>query len=386
MSLILDDVGVRQYGEMWLADVGLELSSGMTLLIGPAAAGKTTLMRVVAGLLPPTSGRVVVNGVDVTSVSVRKRSLAFVYQQFINYPSLTVYENIASPLRLAADFPKQRLDARVREVAELMGIAGLLGRKPGELSGGQQQRTAIARALAYPVDVLLLDEPLANLDYKLREQLLADLGTMFRDADSVVLYSTADPTEALTLAAPTVVLREGRVQHVGDVADMYDRPPTLAVATTLSDPPLNLMPGIIHNGQIECLGTSFPGPATHVPGQRVTLGIRPHQVTIGRTGPGDLEFAAEVRLAEMTGSATFLHLLLPGPRHLVAELPGTQQFLPGEPAVAFVNPAHIFVFDEATGRPLTWPVAPGGATAGYETAAGPVRAAEAESAEVDPRG
>jgi glycerol transport system ATP-binding protein len=348
LELVLDGVCVQQSGSTWLEDVNLRLPSGMTILIGPSTAGKTTLMRVVAGLLPPTAGRVLVNGRDVTSISVRKRSVAFVYQQFINYPSLSVYDNIASPLRLAPDFPRAGIDSRVREVAELMGIYGLLTR-PAELSGGQQQRTAIARALALPVDVLLLDEPLANLDYKLREQMRADLKSMFRDSGRVVLYSTADPAEALTFAANTVVMGEGRVRHVGDVADMYDHPPTLDVAATLSDPPLNLLPGTARDGRIECLGATFPAPGAHASDQPVTLGVRPHQVTIARTGPDDLEFPAEIRLAEVTGSNTYLHLLLSGRRHLVAELPGTRVFAPGEPAVAYVNPAHVFVFDDNTG-------------------------------------
>ncbi|MGI5283562.1 ABC transporter ATP-binding protein [Nonomuraea polychroma] len=353
MTLILDGVSVRQRGETWLDDIHLELPNGMTTLVGPMTAGKTTLMRVAAGLLTPDSGRVVVHGKDVTGISVRKRSVAFVYQQFINYPSLTVYENIASPLRLDTRFrSKNEIDRRVREVAELMGIAGLLDRRPAELSGGQQQRTAIARALARPVDVLLLDEPLANLDFKLREQLRADLKTMFGDAPGVVLYSTADPNEALTFAAPTVVLGEGRVRHIGDVAEMYAHPPTLAVAATLSDPPLNLLPGVVREGRIEVLGTSFPAPRAHATGHDVMLGIRPHQVRIAREGSGALELPAEIRLAEVTGSATFLHLLLQGDRHLVAHLPGTQLFTPGETTVAYVDPAHVFVFDEVGGRLL----------------------------------
>ncbi|MEV1002885.1 ABC transporter ATP-binding protein [Nonomuraea sp. NPDC050202] len=349
MTVILDGISVRQRAETWLDDINLELSDGLTTLIGPMTAGKTTLMRVVAGLLTPDSGRVLVNGEDVTKISVRKRSVAFVYQQFINYPALTVYENIASPLRLDPRFRRDGLDRRVREVAELMGIAGLLDRRPSELSGGQQQRTAIARALARPVDVLLLDEPLANLDFKLREQLRADLKAMFAGSSGVVLYSTADPNEALTFAAPTVVLGEGRVQQVGDVAAMYAHPPTLAVAATLSDPPLNLLPGVVRDGRIEVLGTSFPAPRAHSTGRTVMLGIRPHQVTIERNGPGALELPAEIRLAEVTGSATFLHLLLQDGRHLVAHLPGTQLFTPGEPTVAHVDPAHVFVFDEAGG-------------------------------------
>ncbi|MGW6502643.1 ABC transporter ATP-binding protein [Nonomuraea angiospora] len=352
VTLILDGVFVRQRGETWLDDVRLELSNGMTTLVGPMTAGKTTLMRVAAGLLPPDSGRVVVDGKDVTAISVRKRSVAFVYQQFINYPSLTVHENIASPLRLDPKFRGAGIDRRVREVAELMGIAGLLDRRPAELSGGQQQRTAIARALARPVDLLLLDEPLANLDFKLREQLRADLKTMFADSPGVVLYSTADPNEALTFAAPTVVLGEGRIQHVGDVAEMYAHPPTLAVAATLSDPPLNLVPGVVRDGRIEVLGTSFPAPRAHASGREVMLGIRPHQVSIERAGPGALELPAEIRLAEVTGSATFVHLLLQGSVHLVAHLTGTRLFTPGEPAVAYVDPAHVFVFDEDGGRLL----------------------------------
>ncbi|WP_043616580.1 ABC transporter ATP-binding protein [Nonomuraea candida] len=352
MTVILDGISVRQRGETWLDDINLELPDGMTTVLGPMTAGKTTLMRVVGGLLTPGAGRVLVNGKDVTRISVRKRSVAFVYQQFINYPSLTVYENIASPLRLDPRHRRDGVDRRVREVAELMGLTGLLGRRPAELSGGQQQRTAIARALARPVDVLLLDEPLANLDFKLREQLRADLKSMFADSSGVVLYSTADPNEALTFAAPTVVLGEGRVRHVGDVAAMYDHPPTLAVAATLSDPPLNLLPGVVQDGRIEVLGASFPAPRAHASGRTVLLGVRPHQVTIAGGGPGALELPAEIRLAEVTGSATFLHLLLQGGRHLVAQLAGTRQFTPGERTVAYVDPAHVFVFDEDGGRLL----------------------------------
>jgi glycerol transport system ATP-binding protein len=293
-------------------------------------------MRVAAGLTPLDEGKLLVNGKDLTDVPVRRRSVAFVYQEFVNYPSFTVYENIASPLRRDRTFPKVRIDRRVREVAGQMGIENLLERRPDQLSGGQQQRTAIARALAREVDVLLLDEPLANLDYKLREQMRSDLKGMFRDSDRVVLYATADPAEALTFAARTVVLGEGRVLRVGNVADLYDDPPTVQVASTLSDPPLNLLPGSVDD-------------------RPVTLGIRPHRVTIDRGGPDDLAFPAEIRLAEVTGSATMLHLLVNAGgdgerRHLVAELPGTLPFTPGEPVIAHVDPASVLTFDVETGE------------------------------------
>ncbi|MFI6477157.1 ABC transporter ATP-binding protein [Nonomuraea sp. NPDC050663] len=343
MALILDGVSVRQRGQTWLDRVDLEFFDGLNTLIGPLGAGKTTLMRVAAGLQSPTTGRILVDGKDVSSVSVRKRSVAFVYQQFINYPSLTVYDNIASPLR---SLPREQADARVREVAELMGLGEFLRRRPAELSGGQQQRTAIARALARPVDVLLLDEPLANLDYKLREQLRADLKTMFSGSQGVVVYSTADPAEALTFAAPTVVMGKGQVLHVGSVTEMYARPPTLEVARTLSDPPLNLLPGEVRDGRIECLGASFPAPRAHESGRAVRLGVHPHQVAISRSRAEQLAFPAEIRLAEVTGSATFLHLMLADDLHLVAHLEGTRMFEPGEHTTAFVDPAHVFVFSD----------------------------------------
>ncbi|MGW0480198.1 ABC transporter ATP-binding protein [Nonomuraea sp. NPDC003214] len=347
--LLIDGVRVRQRGEVWLDDINLELPRGMTTLLGPMTAGKTTLMRVVAGLHPPDTGRVLVGGRDVTSVSVRRRSVAFVYQRFINYPTLTVYENIASPLRLDRAFPRESVDRRVREVAELMGIGELLDRRPGELSGGQQQRTAIARALARPVDVLLLDEPLANLDFKLREQLRADLKGMFADSPGVVLYATADPNEALSFGAPAVVLGEGRVLHTGDVAALYAGPPSLAVAAALSDPPLNVLPGVAREGGIDCLGATFPAPAGLRPGREVALAVRPHQVAVERPGGGAVGFPAEVRLAEVTGGSTFLHLLLDGGPHVVAHLPGTRAYEPGGRATAYVDPEDVFVFESRHG-------------------------------------
>jgi len=358
MELILDDVSLTYRGEPWLTNVSLTAESGMTILVGPSLSGKTTLMRVIAGLVQPDSGRILVNGDDVTGVSVRKRSVAFVYQQFINYPSLTVRENLASPLRLAKH---PHVADRVREVAELMGIEHLLDRRPAELSGGQQQRTAIGRALALPVDVLLLDEPLANLDYKLREQLRVDLADLFRESGRVVLWATAEPEEALGFAAPTVVLGEGTVLHAGDVGELYRHPPRLAIAQALSDPPLNLLPGVAGDGRIECLGATFPAPGARGDDRPVTLGVRPHQVAIERRGPDDLALPAEIRLAEVTGSATYLHLAARGAAgsaggepgvHLVAELAGTRLFTPGEPATAFVDPSDVFVFDTATGRVL----------------------------------
>ena len=179
MSVTLDKVSREVNGVPWIRDVSLTLERGtLSVLLGPTLAGKTSIMRLLAGLDKPTSGRVLVDGNDVTGFDVRKRSVAMVYQQFINYPTLTVYENIASPLRVQG-VARDEIEARVRGAAKLLKLEPYLNRTPLQLSGGQQQRTAIARALVKGADLVLLDEPLANLDYKLREELRTELPRIF---------------------------------------------------------------------------------------------------------------------------------------------------------------------------------------------------------------
>ena len=199
------------------------------IILGRTLAGKTSLLRIIAGLDRPTRGRVSVDGVDVTGVSVRKRSVAMVYQQFVNYPSMTVYKNIASPLKVAGVAPAE-IDRRVRETAGMLHIDHLLERLPAELSGGQQQRTAIARALVKEAQVLLLDEPLVNLDYKLREDLRIELQEIFASRRSIVVYTTTEPSEALMLGGNIVVLDEGRILQTGETPTVYHNPATLKVA------------------------------------------------------------------------------------------------------------------------------------------------------------
>lgn len=355
MELVLDRVSLTQRGERWLDDVDLVLGEGMSVLIGPTLAGKTTLMRVIAGLVPPTSGRVVVNGQDMTAKPVKDRSIAFVYQQFVNYPSLTVYENIASPLRVQRVMDKAEIDRRVREVAEMLELTPFLQRRPAELSGGQQQRTAIARALSRKADVVLLDEPLANLDYKLREQLRLELERIFADSGMIVLYSTADPAEALGFATTTVVMDAGRVAQVGRALDIYRRPASVAVATAMSDPPINLLPGVVEDGELRLAGLSTPAP----PGlddaagpRQVTIGIRPHQLFLTRHAAADISLPGTVRIAEVTGSLTFLHVEVSGGAHVVVELEGARQHVPGDVVDLYVNPSAFHAFDDVTGSLL----------------------------------
>ena len=196
MTFVLENISLSVGQETVIDDVSLTLDRGsMNVLLGPTLAGKTTLMRLMAGLDRPTTGRLIEDGVDVTNVPVRRRSVAMVYQQFVNYPSLTVYENIASPLRVAG-VGRAEIDARVKEAARLLRLDNLLERLPAQLSGGQQQRTAIARALVKRAELVLLDEPLANLDYKLREELREELPRIFVETGAVLVYATTEPTRS----------------------------------------------------------------------------------------------------------------------------------------------------------------------------------------------
>ncbi len=213
MTVTLENMTRTVDGIPTIRNVSLTLERGtLSVLLGPTLSGKTSIMRLLAGLDKPATGRVLVDGKDVTGFDVRQRSVAMVYQQFINYPSLTVYENIASPLRVQGK-PRAEIDKRVQEAARLLKLEPYLNRTPLQLSGGQQQRTAIARALVKGADLVLLDEPLANLDYKLREELRTELPRIFEASGAIFVYATTEPSEALLLGGRTVCMWEGEILH-----------------------------------------------------------------------------------------------------------------------------------------------------------------------------
>ena len=239
MQLVLENVLQKVGRETWLYPLNLSLqSNAVTVLLGATQAGKTSLMRIMAGLDTPTRGRVLVDGQDVTGMPVRKRNVAMVYQQFINYPSMTVADNIASPLRLRGE---NDVEDKVRSLAQRLNIAQFLQRLPAELSGGQQQRVALARALAKQAPLMLLDEPLVNLDYKLREGLREELAHLFAQGDATVVYATTEPSEALLLGGYTAVLDQGRLLQYGPTAQVFHAPQSLRVARAFSDPPMNFV-------------------------------------------------------------------------------------------------------------------------------------------------
>jgi glycerol transport system ATP-binding protein len=323
----------------------------VTVLLGATQAGKTTLMRVMAGLDKPTAGRVLADGQDVTGMPVRERNVAMVYQQFINYPSMTVYDNIASPLKLRRE---SGIDARVNELAAKLHIEPFLQRLPSELSGGQQQRVALARALAKKAPLMLLDEPLVNLDYKLREELREELSQLFAAGESTVVYATTEPTEALLLGGYTAVMDAGELLQYGPTAEVFHRPRSIRVARAFSDPPMNLVPATVAEGGVTLAG----GPVLAVTLPRggtsstLTVGIRASALRVAPRA-GDTALPGTVELAEISGSDTFVHVET-AVGELVAQLPGVHAFTLGAPITLQLSAAQVHVFD-AQGNLLAAP-------------------------------
>ena len=379
MKLELQNVGKKVGVETHLYPLELTLTSGLNVLLGPTLAGKTSLLRLLAGLDKPTTGRVVLDGEDVTGVRVQKRSVAFVYQQFINYPSLTVFENIASPLRVRGGLSRAQIEERVQGAAATMRIEPFLGRLPAQLSGGQQQRTAIARALVKEADVLLMDEPLVNLDYKLREELRLEMRSIFSARDAIVVYATTEPYEALLLGGNVSVLDRGHVLQSGPTLRVYHQPTSQRVGEVFSDPPMNLLGATVEGGQLRLeSGVSFSLPP-HM--QALTPGAYRLGLRAGHTGlSSGADFSdthgvsadavtvpATVELAEISGSETFVHLGIEKPgvgkssagpsgagsgvgraqTHVVAQLGGVHPFSVGQPVTLHLNPKRLFAFDPA---------------------------------------
>ena len=358
MQLTLERVGKTVGPAVHLYPQSLSLVPGaVTVLLGATQAGKTSLMRLMAGLDVPTTGRVVVDGADVTGVPVRDRNVAMVYQQFINYPSMNVFHNIASPLKLRGE-SGAALESKVRALAEKLHIDVFLDRLPAELSGGQQQRVALARALAKGAPLMLLDEPLVNLDYKLREELREELSQLFANGEATVVYATTEPAEALLLGGYTAVMDAGELLQYGPTAEVFHRPESIRVARAFSDPPMNLLPAQAASVGVQLAGgplvaVGLPSPANG----ELTVGIRASALRVaGREG--DLVLAGAVDLAEISGSDTFVHVHTPV-GDLVAQLTGVHNFDLGSPIQLYVSPANVYVFD-AAGALLVAPERTGG--------------------------
>ncbi len=348
MTLELKGVSKVVEGQTHIYPTDLTLEKGtMNVLLGPTLSGKTSLMRLMAGLDVPATGQIIWQGKDVTGMRVQDRKVAMVYQQFINYPSMSVYDNIASPMKLMG-VDKAEIDRRVRETAELMKLTPMLNRKPLELSGGQQQRCALARALVKNAGLVLLDEPLANLDYKLREELRIEIPKIFEESGSIFVYATTEPEEALLLGGNTATLWEGRVTQFGPTPEVYRQPVDATTARVFSDPPMNFLP-ITKSGAQLTFGnnqsTQAKGRLADLPDGRYTAGFRPNHLEIGQHAADAMSFTTRLTVTELTGSETFVHLDHHGQRW-VGLIHGVHDLTLDEDLMVWLDPRHVYVFDE----------------------------------------
>ena len=327
-------------------DLVLE-AGGFNILLGTTLSGKTTLMQLMAGLDRPTGGRLYFDGKDVTGMRVQNRNVSMVYQQFINYPNFTVFENIASPLRVAR-MGDAEIKKRVGAMADLLRLSPMLDRKPAELSGGQQQRTALARALVKDSDLVLLDEPLANLDFKLREELREELPKLFADRNCIVVYATTEPIEALLLGGRTATLHEGRVTQFGPTGEVYRNPKDVISAKVFSEPPINTAV-IRKTGDRVALGSvahwACPAVLSDKPDGDYRIGLRPHHVTpiAGGAEDGRVKISGEVLVTELSGSESTVHFKV-GSETWVSLAHGIHSFGVGEVAELYADLSRAFYF------------------------------------------
>lgn len=346
MALELKQVTKRVGAQVHIKETSLILESGhFNVLLGATGSGKTSLIKMMAGLDPIASGQVILDGQDVTRLSTQKRRISLVHQFFINYPHMTVFENIASPLRVAG-MAKSEIQGRVEEAADLLQLRPMLYRRPHELSGGQQQRTALARAIAKDSQAVFLDEPLANLDYKLREELRDQLPELFAGRGAVVVYATSEPEEALLLGGKTALMEDGRVTQFGPTAEIYRDPANVRAARVFSDPPINTAE-ITKRGDtasmVSGVNWTLSGAAARLADGDYTIAIRPHHVLPIADPHTTVRLSGRVQVTELSGSESSAHFEL-GLQSWVSLSPGVHSYSVGEIHDFYMDPSACYFF------------------------------------------
>ncbi len=316
------------------------------VLLGETGAGKTSLIKVMAGLDPIASGQIIMNDKDVTQLNTQRRNISLVHQFFVNYPHMSVFENIASPLRVAG-MAKSELEGRVEEAASLLQLTPMLHRRPHELSGGQQQRTALARAIAKESTAVFLDEPLANLDYKLREELREQLPELFAGRGAVVVYATSEPEEALLLGGKTALMHDGSVAQFGPTAEIYRKPASLMAASVFSDPPINSAE-IMKNGTTATMNAetdwTLEGSPAFLPDGAYTMAVRPDNVRPVPDQDHLIAVKGRVQVTELSGSESSAHFDMGG-QSWVSLAHGVHPYKVGEDHLFYINPEKCFYFN-----------------------------------------
>ncbi|MDZ7762460.1 MAG: ABC transporter ATP-binding protein [Desulfovermiculus sp.] len=339
-----------------LKDVSMDIQDGaFVTLLGATGAGKTTFLRILCGITRPDTGRILYDNTDVTRVPVQKRNVAMVYQEFVNYPSFSIYENIASPLRVSkTTLTAVEIDHRVRQTAELLGLSAVLDHYPEEVSGGQKQRTAIARALAKDTKFIFLDEPLANLDYKLREELRGELKTILGHKGGVVVYATPESVDALSMSTHVAYFESGELLQYGLLEEVYRRPQQVEVGAYFSYPTMNIMQArtvqdqgrtfLQVSDQIRIDATSF---AQRLQEQEYLVGIRAYNLHTHTHRTDMIPFQTTIELSEELGSDTELHLSHAGMQFVMLEQEVVRYPL-GTTLTIFLDPNRLFIFSAKT--------------------------------------
>jgi ABC-type sugar transport system ATPase subunit len=344
-SVRLEGIVKRHGAFTALHGIDLDIRPGeFFALLGPSGSGKTTTLRILAGLESVDAGRVLIDGADVTATEPGSRDVAMVFQSYALYPHMSVAQNIGFPLKMIG-IPAAQVDQAVQDAAAKVAISHLLDRKPGQLSGGQQQRCALARAIVRQPRLFLLDEPLSNLDAKLRLETRAELRKLQRSLGVTGVYVTHDQEEAMTIADRMAVFMEGRIVQVGTPHEIFRKPATATVAAFIGTPPMNLLPALFEGGQVR-MGDTFM-PVTVPAGtqaREVMLGVRPGDLRLGATG-----IPARVEFVEDFGDSSIVNLEAAGHRVKLraGELPPVRE---GEKVHLSFDPAAAHLFDRATGQ------------------------------------
>ncbi|UOQ56637.1 ABC transporter ATP-binding protein [Leucobacter allii] len=361
--LVLDQI-TRAFGDVTAVDrISLDVADGdFLVLLGPSGCGKTTLLRMIAGLLEPTDGSIRIGETDITGLPARKRDLAMVFQSYALYPHLSVEKNLAFPLKVQKT-PKAEIAERVRAAAESVEIAHLLDRKPKELSGGQRQRVAVARALVREPRAFLMDEPLSNLDAKLRTATRQELAALHRKLGATFVYVTHDQVEAMTMATKIALLNAGRLEQYGTPEELYDAPSSVFAAGFLGSPAMNLMEATLTttDGRVSVFAPGLEAVlwAGATPDREVVAGVRPEHLSIHAGGAPEavptagIALRGAVALVENLGREQLVHCTI-GEHRVTVSCDRATRWTVGELVVLAAPAERVHLFDRASGRRLEW--------------------------------
>ena len=355
---------VKKYGDLEVVhSINLDIKDAeFIVLVGPSGCGKSTTLRMIAGLEEITSGEIVIGDRVVNNILPKDRNIAMVFQSYALYPHMNVFDNMSFSLKLRK-VPKAEIKERVKNAARILNIEDLLQRRPSALSGGQRQRVAMGRAIVRNPDIFLFDEPLSNLDAKLRTQMRVEIKELHQRVKNTIVYVTHDQVEAMTLGDRIVVLKDGYIEQVGDPIELFQKPVNTFVAGFIGAPPMNLIDGTIAK-KGEQLNISFPDgfnlPIPDKPyakiseGQNVVMGLRPEDIYLAEGGnniPDEWKFEAQIVVTEPLGSETYMHLDVKGLK-ITGKCEGRKAVHPNEKIKLAFNLKHLHIFDAASTKSI----------------------------------